>query len=160
MRLHPHTVVGVFRRADVAFAALRELDGDGLPPHHVGLVAADPELAGEVASHSHRMHGAIGGLILGIAVTLSYLAIGGPSFARDTVAVVLGGAFVSFGLAFIGIVVGGALVVHAPHRHEYEDVVKHGGAIVTVDCSGEECDHAKHVLERSSADAVFEEGVL
>lgn len=157
--MHPHTVVGVFRRSEAAFAALRDLDDDGLPPHHVGLVADDPELAGEVASHSFRMYGAVGGFLLGIVVTVLYVAIGGPSFARATVAVVLGGAFVSFGLAFIGIVVGGTLVVHAPHRHEYEGVVKEGGALVTVNCSGEECTHAKHILERSSADEVVEEGV-
>ena len=158
--LHPHTVVGVFRRSDAAFAALRELDGDGLPPNHVGLVTGDPELAGEVASHAYRMYGAIGGFVLGLIVTALYVATGGPSFSRDLVAVTLGGAFVSFGLAFIGIVVGGALVVHASHRHEYEEVVKDGGALVTVECAGDECDHAKHILEHASADEVVEEGVL
>lgn len=158
--VHPHTVVGVFRRSDAAYAALQQLDGDGLPPDHVALVAGDPELAGEIASRAYRMYGAIGGFVLGVIVTALYVTIGGPSFARDLFAVILGGAFVSFGLAFIGLVVGGALVMHAPHRSEYEAVVKEGGALVTVECSGDECDHAKHILENSSADEVIEEGVL
>ncbi len=158
-RARSHTVVGVFHHPDAAFAAMRTLDVGGLPPYHVGLVS-DADLAGEVASRSFRRWGAIGGFVIGLIVTVVYVMIGGPSFTRDMVAVVIGGAFVSFGLAFIGIVVGGSLVVHATHRGEYEKAVRDGGALVTVECSGEECDHAKHLLEGSQADEVLEEGDL
>lgn len=154
----PHTVVGVFHHAAAAFDALRRLDHDGLPPHHVGLVAGDPELAGEVGGRTFALAGAVGGFLLGIVVAVLYVAIGGPSFAQNLVGVVLGGAFVSFGLAFIGIVFGRALVRHTPHRAEYEHAVKDGGAIVTIECVGEECDHARHVLEGAAADEVVEEG--
>lgn len=155
--IRPHTVVGVFRRPEAAFDALRRLDHDGVAPHHVGLVAGDPELAGEVGSRSFALAGAAGGFLLGLLVTVLYVAIGGPSFAQNVVGVVLGGAFVAFGLAFIGLVFGRALVVHTAHRAEYEHAVKDGGAIVTVECVGEECDHARHLLE-GAADEIVEEG--
>ena len=154
-----HTVVAVFRRQDAAYGALRALDRDGLPPAHVAVVAGDPELAGEVGSHAHPLAGAIAGFILGIVLTVAYVAMGGRTFAQNVVGIVLGGAFVAFGLAFIGIVFGRALIVHPSHRHDYEHAVSEGGAIVTVECVGEECDHAKHVLESAAADEVVEEDV-
>jgi hypothetical protein len=158
-RLRPHTVVGVFHAQDAAYEALHELDRDGLPPQHVSLVAGDPELAGEIGSHSHPLAGAVAGFFLGIVLTLVYVAMGGPTFAQNVLGIVLGGAFVAFGLAFIGIVFGRTLIVHPSHRHEYEHAVRDGGAVVTVECVGDECDHARHVLEHAHADEVVDEDV-
>ncbi len=154
----PHTVVGLFRQPEAAFTALRRLDGGGLPPQDVTLVAGDPELAGEIASRTHALAGAIGGFFVGVAVTVLFVVIGGPTFAANTVGIVLGGAFVAFGLAFIGIVFGRALVTHPAHRVEYERTVQDGGALVSVDCVGDACDHARHVLESAAADEIVEEG--
>jgi len=153
----PHTVVGVFHQTDAAYGALHELDSDGLPPQHVSLVAGDPELAGEVGSRSHPLAGAIAGFLLGVVLTVVYVVMGGPTFAQNVVGIVLGGAFVAFGLAFIGIVFGRALIVHPSHWRDYEHAVSDGGAVVTVECVGEECDHARHVLERAAADDIVEE---
>ena len=157
--LRPHTVVGVFREPDAAYEALHELDREGLPPQHVSLVAGDPELAGEVGSHSHPLAGAIAGFCLGIGLAIAYVVMGGPTFAQNVLGIVIGGAFVAFGLAFIGIVFGRALIVHPSHRREYEHVVHDGGAVVTVECVGDECDHARHVLEGAHANEVIDEGV-
>jgi len=152
---HPKTLVAVYHHSDAAFAALRDLDGEGLPPQHVALVADDPELAGEIGGHSYAAAGSIGGFVLGVVVSALFVAIGGPSFREDIVGVVLGGAFVCFGLAFIGNVFGRGLVVHTAHAHAYEHAVQEGGALVTVECVGDECDHARHAL--ATADEIVEE---
>jgi hypothetical protein len=154
---HPRTLVGVFHHASDAFAALRRLDDDGLPPYHVGLVSDDPVLAGETGGHSRALAGSVGGFVLGLAMTALYVLIGGASFRENVPGVVLGALFVAFGLAFIGNVLGRALVVQAPHHGTFEHAVREGGAIVTVECVGDECDHARHLLE-GSADEVIEEG--
>lgn len=155
--LAAHVIVGVFHEPGAAFAALRRLDREGLPPQHVGLIAGDPELAGEAGGHSFPRAGAAGGFVLGLVVSALYVTVGGPSFHQNVPGVVLGGAFVSFGLAFIGTVLGRALYVHAPDHIEFEHAVQDGGAIVTIECAGDECDHARSVLRSAHADDVVDE---
>ncbi|HKW77896.1 MAG TPA: hypothetical protein VJQ09_02285 [Candidatus Limnocylindria bacterium] len=151
-------VVGVFHRTAEAFEALARLDEEGLAPDHVGLVADDPELAGEVASHDRARVGALGGFLLGVLVSVVFVAMVGADALSALPGVVLGAIAVTFGLAFIGVVFGRGLVVRTAHHGAYERAVREGGAIVTVECTGTECEHARHVLEDAAAEQIVDEG--
>ena len=153
----PHTLVGVFHATPDAYAALRRLDGVGLPPWDVGLVSGDPELASEIASHSYAWLGATAGLLLGLILGAVYVGFGGPGMRVNPVGIVIGAVFVAGGMGFIGFVFGRALVRRTSHASEYEHVVRDGGAIITVACISEECDRAREVLRTAGADEIVDE---
>jgi hypothetical protein len=154
---HAHTVVGIFHSSLHAYLAMRRLDSEGVPPRDVGLVSEDPELAGEVGSHSYAILGALAGVVLGLVLAAVYVGFSGPNFRINPVGIAIGTAFVAGGMGFIGFVFGRALLRRASRWSDYEHVVRDGGAIVTVACVPGECERAKEVLAASGADEIVDE---
>ena len=155
--MRPRTLVGVFHGVDAAYAALRRIDASGdVSPQHVGLIAGDPELAREVGAHDHVVAGAVGGFILGLVLAAFYVAIGGPSLHRDGPPPVLGTAFVSFGLAFLRLLVWPRVGVPTKPERAVEHARPARTAAHPPCGTGPECDRARRLLD-GAADEIVEE---
>ena len=150
-----HTVVGIYRTDQRAIAAVHSLDAAGFAASRVQMVADDPSRAAEVGGKTYAPHGFVLGALFGVVVVAVFTAMG--DLGRDAVGLAIGAIGVVGGLAVIGLVIGRTIGRHAPDSHEFADVVGHGGAVVSVRCSGEECDLAVRVLDDAGATAVRDE---
>jgi hypothetical protein len=149
------TVVGIFGSDRKAVEAMRSLDAAGFNADRVQLTADDPSRAAEIGGKTYALQGGIGGLIAGVVVVLAFSVWG--NLATDPVGLVIGAVGVVGGLTAIGFVIGRAVGRHAPDAHLFAGVVRNGGAIVSVQCSADECDFAAQVLDGAGAREVRDE---
>jgi hypothetical protein len=150
-----HTVVGIFSTDRRAIEAVHSLDAAGFAASRVQMVGDDPSRAAEVGGKTYAPHGFILGALAGVGVVFVFSAMG--DLGRDPVGLAIGAVGVVGGLAVIGLVIGRTIGRHAPDAHEFAEAVEHGGAVVSVQCEGEECDRAVRVLDGAGAAAVREE---
>lgn len=149
-------VVGVYASMDAAQLAVHILHRAGLAPDHVSVVArhidphskAGEELALSDDSVRDAAIGAtLGGVagVLGDAALLLLTGIGGFVIAGPLLA--LTGAVAG---AFLGAMRGWG--VHQSQIHKYEELVKAGKVLVTVDGDAELVAEAERLLKETGAD--------
>jgi hypothetical protein len=149
------TVVGIFRNDRKAVEAMRSLDAAGFDADRVQMVADDASRAAEVGGKTYALQGGLVGLLAGIVVVVAFAVWG--NLATNPVGLIIGGIGVVGGLVAIGFVIGRAMGRHAPDAHLVARIVRHGGAIVSVQCADEDCDLAAQVLDGAGAREVRDE---
>ena len=149
------TIVGIFSNDRKAAEAMRSLDAAGFDAARVQMTADDPSRAAEAGGKTYALEGGIVGLIVGALVTVGFTMWG--NLATNPVGLVLGAIGVVGGMTAIGFVIGRTLGRHAPDAHLFANVVGNGGAIVSVQCGGQECDLAAQVLDGAGAREVRDE---
>ena len=148
-------VVGVFRDRQSAERAIEDLKGTGFDPNQMGLVMRDREEGKQAASDTgvRAAGGAVTGGVLGGALGAILAATG--AFVIPGI-----GPFVSAGILATAITTGaigaiaGALVGLGIPREEaeyYENRVREGNILVTVDPQGREVE-ARDILLRDGAE--------
>lgn len=150
-----HTIVGIFGDGRRAAEALRDLDAAGFDPDRIQLVADDPSRAAEIGGRDRALAGALGGLAVGVLLTVGFSLAGG--LARDPVGLALGAAGVIGGSVAIGFIVGRTLGRHVPDAHRFAGAVRRNGAVVAVECHGRERELAAQVLDGAGAREVRDE---
>jgi hypothetical protein len=150
-----HTIVGIFPNDRKAVEAMRSLDAAGFDADRVQMVADDPSRAAEIGGKSYAVVGGIGGLAVGLLVTAGFTFWGG--LAADPVGLILGSIGVVGGFTAIGFVIGRATGRHSPDAHLFAGIVRHGGALVSVQCEDEECGLVSQVLDGAGAREVRDE---
>jgi hypothetical protein len=155
---HPtpvRTIVGVFSNDRKAVEAMRSLDAAGFDADRVQLVGDDPSRAAEIGGKSYAIQGGLAGMVVGVLVVIAFSVWGG--LAADPVGLIIGSFGVVGGFTAIGFVIGRATGRHAPDAHLFAAVVRHGGAVVSVQCADEDCDLAAQVLDGAGAREVRNE---
>lgn len=150
-----HTVVGIFPNEGKAVAAMHALDLAGFEAGRVQMVAADPSRAAEVGRNTYPAQGFIIGAIIGI-VLVGVLGISG-NLGNDPVEFVIGSIGAVGGFAVIGLVVGSTLGRNVPDATAFARAIRRGGAVVSVQCPGEERNRAMQVLNGAGAQTIRDE---
>jgi len=150
-----HTVVGIFPNEGEAVAAMHALDLAGFEAGRVQMVADDPSRAAEVGRNTYPARGFIVGAIIGI-VLVGVLGIWG-NLGNDPVEFVIGSIGAVGGFAVIGLVVGSTLGRNAPDATAFARAIRRGGAVVSVQCPGEERNRAMQVLNGAGAQTIRDE---
>jgi hypothetical protein len=133
------TVVGIFSNDRKAVEAMRSLDAAGFDADRVQLTDVDPSRAAEIGGTTYALEGGLVGLIAGAVIAAGFAAWG--DLATDPVGLVIGAIGVVGGMTAIGFVVGRAT----------------RGAIVSVQCTDDECDLAAQMLDGAGAREVRDE---
>jgi hypothetical protein len=149
------TIVGIFSNGRTAVEAMRSLDAAGFDADRVQLTGDDPSRAAEVGGKTYALEGGILGLVAGAGVVAAFAAWG--NLATNPVGLVIGAVGVVGGMAAIGFVIGRTSGRHSPDAHLFSRVVQDGGAIVSVQCSEQECELAAQVLDGAGAREVRDE---
>lgn len=152
-----HTVLGVFQTRSSAEDAIRELQKAGFPDNSIGMVSRNEkgqvvtEKSGETMAEEGLAAGAVIGAGAGTAVGLGVLAgtipVIGPVLALGTLGTILLNA--AAGAAVVGLV--GALIglgIPEEDARFYEDEVRGGRFLVTVEAAGERDAEAWAILRR------------
>ncbi len=150
-----HTIVGIFGNDRTALEAVRSLDAAGFEASRVEMVGDDPSRAAEMGGKTFASQGFVAGAIVGLIVTAVFTIMG--NLQVNPVGLVVGGIGVVGGLAVIGLVIGRTIGRHAPDAHAFEGAVRHGGAVVSVQCTAAERDLAARVLDGAGATSVRDE---
>jgi hypothetical protein len=150
-----HTVVGIFPDDRKAVAAMHALDLAGFEAGRVQMVADDPSQAAEVGRNTYAAQGFLIGAIIGIVLVV-VLRIWG-NLGNDPVGLVIGSIGAVGGFAVIGLVVGSTIGRHAPDAAAFARAIRRGGAIVSVQCPGEERNRAMQVLNGAGAQTIRDE---
>lgn len=153
-------VVGLFRDATEAEAAIHSLENSGFQREDISLVRQDgitsaPADHGTSGTATGAAIGGAAGAVLGI-VALAIPGIG-PILALGPLAAALTGAGV--GAATGGML--GALSDMGIPEHEsryYEDAIREGGSLVVVHAGADTAEKAQSVLDRHGALDVHETG--
>jgi len=152
-----HTVVGVFEQHARAEKAIADLKAAGFEESKIGLVYRDAEgktvksgaaddTYAEEGAVAGAVAGAAGGAAIGAGVLMGVIPVVGPVLALGTIGTILANA--AGGAALIGL--AGALVgwgVPEEDASFYEEEVKSGRYLVTVDANGKETE-ARSILQR------------
>jgi hypothetical protein len=152
-----HAVVGDFATRDAVVDALSALAARGIAPADVSVVAGDPDLARDVGGRSYALAGFIGGALLGLALSIWFVLSGGERMLTDPFGIVIGAFGTIGGLAFIGVVVGRAIVRRSPDAQRFADEVRRGDTLVAVACDGETCDRVREALRGAGAAEIRDE---
>ena len=154
-----HTIiVGAFERHDDALAAVHRLQSEGMPADRIDLVSANIRQAREPMG-SYSPWGAIAGGVVGLALTLLYIVLGGDTVRSSAFAIVIGGFVLVVGLGFIGMLAGRARLFKQDQYAPLEDDVAMGETLVSVSCeTSDGADETRAVLERAGAREVRFEG--
>ena len=148
------TVVGVFADVITARSAVHTLEMSGFPADRVGMVNDNIREAREVAG-AYSPQGALIGALLGVLLVGAFIAFGDDSIRANGLAIVLGGAPIIGGLAFIGWLAGRARVWKDDEYEELEDDVENGEVLVAVACDTPDgADEARAMLERAGAEQI------
>jgi hypothetical protein len=152
------TVIGLFRDANEAQAALQDLESAGFTREHLSLVAYDG--SGQYSDYlgknselgSNTAKGAAAGGVAGLLLGLAAVAIPGigPIVAAGPIAAALAGAGV--GAATGGML--GALSDMGVPGHEakyYEEAIRRGGTLLMVRADEGSVERAQAVLDRHGA---------
>jgi hypothetical protein len=148
--LKEESLVAAFPDHETAIAAATALDGAGIPPDHVGVVAGNVRQAREAAG-SFSAAGAIGGAIFGALLAVVFVVAGGETMRQNLIAIVIGAPALVFAFAAIGALVGRAKVFQGDRYESYELAVDRGEALVTVSGSPELLSRARPILEEHGA---------
>jgi uncharacterized protein (TIGR02271 family) len=152
-----HTVVGVFERYARAKQAIADLKAAGFEENKIGLVFRDEEgntIKSGAADDTYAEEGAVagavagaaGGAAIGAGIIMGVIPVIGPVLALGTIGTILANA--AGGAAIIGL--AGALIgwgVPEEDASFYEEEVKAGRYLVTVDADGKEAE-ARAILQR------------
>lgn len=164
------TVVGIFHTPAEAERAVADLMASGFVREQISLIASGEhaehiKLVGSGVEHVEDIAiGAVGGSLvggmLGALVGMVVVAIPGigPVLAAGPLAAALGSAGITMAVgAGAGVVGGGVLgaLTWAGITHDearvYEEFVRRGGSLVTVQASGDERERATTILHRDGA---------
>jgi len=148
--LKEESLVAAFSDHDAAVAAATALDGAGIPPDHVGVVAENVRQAREAAG-SFSPAGVIAGAIVGAALAVVFMVVGGDAMRQNFVAILLGAAALIFAFAGIGALVGRAKLFQSREYETFERAVDRGEALVTVSGSPELLERARRILKEHGA---------
>ncbi len=149
------TVVGIFSDDRKAVEAMRSLDAAGFDADRVQMTGDDPSRPAEVGEKTYALEGGIVGLIAGAVVVAGFTVWG--DLATNPVGLIVGAIGVVGGMAAIGFVVGRTMGRHVSDAHLFARVVQNGGAIVSVQCTDQECDLTARVLNGAGAREVRDE---
>lgn len=156
---HRKNVVGEFADAHSARSAVRFLEHAGFDPDEIAVITGNPRQARELPG-SRSPQGAMIGLVLGLLVFATFIAIGGPVMWSNPVALVLGLAgFAGAGFA-IGWLAGRARVFVVDRAARYETAEDVGDHLVSVSVPDPDRDRARRLLREAGAVRIREEGTV
>jgi hypothetical protein len=154
--LKEESLVASFADHESAVAAARALDRAGVSPDHVGITAGNVRQAREAAG-SFSAAGAIGGALVGAAIAVVFVVVGGEPIRQNLVGIVLGAPALVIAFGAIGALMGRAKLFQRTEYRGYEREVEHGEALVSVSGQGEELRRAAQVLRERGALAIRRE---